>query len=222
LGEDVPSGGGCGESLEQPITLASAQQGGIWTEAFWTGRLEAVATGLICPILAGIEDKEAGERTPLDATVKLETRTGGGLSPPEGHVFVVGLVGVGPATEEIDGFDVGFFGDGIGVIVVDLMIIPGDAPRGGGVHGLEGGIGSVESVTVAVLGEGFDFGAEVLSDATGDGRAFVDVIAEVDDEVDVIGEHVVVGGKEAGFEVLAGSKGEAEELDGFAWGWGGS
>ena len=45
------------------------------------------------------------------------------------------------------------------------------------------------------------------------GRAFVDVIAQMNDEVDIFLGHVLVRGEVAGFVVLAGGEREREFVD---------
>ena len=71
-------------------------------------------------------------------------------------------------------------------------------------------VGLVLGVAVAIVVERVELGADVLADVAVAAGAFIDVVAEVDDEVEVVLGHVVVGGEQAAFVVLAGGEGEAE------------
>ena len=112
--------------------------------------------------------------------------------------------------EEVLARRAGSFGDVAGAVVFELVIVPGDEPGKGGVGGLEVRVGFVLGVAVAIVVERGELGADVLANAALAGRAFIDVVAEVDDQVEVLLGHVLVGGEEAGFVVLAGGEGEAE------------
>ena len=210
LGEDVPRGGGAFEAGEEPVALAVAHHGALGVEEDGARGLEAVALRLGGAVLAGVEDVELREAAVGEGAIQEHVGAVGLGAAAERHVLEVGLVGGGAALE-IGGVRLAFAAGVItGVVVADLMVVPGDDPRGDGVGALEGGVGFVEGVAGAVIVELDDLGAVVAAHAVGGGRAFINVVAEMDDEIEVLAGEVVVGGEEAGFVVLAGGEGEAE------------
>ena len=98
----------------------------------------------------------------------------------------------------------------VGVVVVDLVIIPCDEPRDGRVQALQIGVGLVLRVPVAVLGERPHLIAEVRRTRPGRAPALVDVVAEEEHQVDVLGLHVAVRPEVADLEVLARREGVAQ------------
>ena len=86
----------------------------------------------------------------------------------------------------------------------------------GGVHRLQVGVGLVEPVLLPVLGQGLD--VAVVIDAGGvlprpiGVVGLVDVVAEADDEVDVLLRHRTLGVEEAGLVLLAGIEGDPQRL----------
>jgi hypothetical protein len=122
------------------------------------------------------------------------------------------LVGGGATAHEIV---VGLFftaGVGVGVVVGHLMVVPRNDPGGHGVGGLEGGVGAVERVAGAVIVEGENLAAVVAAHLAVARGAFVDVVAKVDDEIEVFAGDMFEGGEETGLVVLAGDEGEAEAV----------
>ena len=87
---------------------------------------------------------------------------------------------------------------------------------------LEGGIGFVEGVAGTVVVELEDLGAVVAAHALVVGGTFVNVVAQMDDEIEVLAGEVVVSGEEAGLVVLAGGEGEAEARGESIGRWGGA
>jgi hypothetical protein len=77
---------------------------------------------------------------------------------------------------------------------------------------LQRGIEPVESVTRAVVVEGEDLRAVMPPDATVAGRALVDVITEVHDQVGILPDHVIVGRVVTRLVVLAGSEREPQPV----------
>src|ERR1043165_3185789 len=127
----------------------------------------------------------------------------------QGHVFVVGLVSIGAALLEIERI-AGAGGNQTSVVVRHLMVIPRDDPRREGVHVLQSGVGTVQRVTVAIFFEFEKLAAVVPADLVFARAAFVDVIAQVQDEIEVVLGHGFVGVVVTGFVVLAGGDREAK------------
>ena len=212
LGEDVPGGGRALEAGEEPVALAVAEGGALRVEEDGARGLEAVALRLGGTVLAGVEHVELREAAVGEGAIQEHVGAVGLRGATERHVLEVGLVGSG-TTEEIGGVGLAFAAGVVaGVVVADLVVVPGDDPGGEGVGALEGGIGFIEPVAGAVVVELDDLGAVVAADAVGGGRAFVNVVAEMDDEIEVLAREVVVGGEEAGLVVLAGGEGETQAV----------
>ena len=113
-------------------------------------------------------------------------------------MLVPRLIGGGAAQQEGGGVGVVLV-ERIGVIVGDLVIVPGQHPRRGVMRRLQQRIALVGGVADAIAGE--VPGLRILMQAhriLGGRCAFVDVVAEVDNVVDrVLANGVSVGIKEA-------------------------
>ena len=96
-----------------------------------------------------------------------------------------------------------------GIVVVDLVVVPGHDPGAGGVGGLEVGIGPVERVAVPVVGERRHLSGRGVPDDVAVPH-LVDVVAQVDDQLRLLSRHMAVRGVVAVLVVLAGGEGEAE------------
>ncbi len=70
----------------------------------------------------------------------------------------------------------------------------------------------VERVAIAVVVERHDLGAVVLAHRASADPAFIDVVAQVHHQVQVLFGHMLVGGVEAGFVVLAGGESETQSV----------
>src|SRR6185295_4222660 len=86
-------------------------------------------------------------------------------------------------------------GDVAGVVVVDLVVVPGDNPREGGVGRLQVGVGAVLGEALPVAVERGRLGPDVTADVAAGrlvdaGAGLVDVVTEVHDEVEVLFGHV--------------------------------
>ena len=120
------------------------------------GRVSAVASGLIVPVLSRVEDDELGEVAVRDASVQQHVRALRHRGTSQGHVLVVGLVGSGPAAQERlrRRCLASCLGNLVGVVVLDLVVVPGNGPREGRMCRLEVLVGSVLGVAVAVVARG--------------------------------------------------------------------
>ena len=129
------------------------------------------------------------------------------------HVFIEGLVGGGAAQQEVSGV---FLALVAGVVVFDLMVVPGDDPGAQGVGGLQVGVAAMQGIAVAVVDQAAGVAQGVAAGQGGGGHVgagvFVDVVAQEDDGVGLLGAQVAPGGVVAMFPALAGGKGEAEAL----------
>src|SRR4030095_9106018 len=76
--------------------------------------------------------------------------------------------------------------------------------------GLQVGVGLVERVAPPVAIEVGGFRTAMLADRRIPRRRLVDVVAQVDDEVEIVALEVVIGRVVAVLPVLAGGEGEAE------------
>lgn len=112
------------------------------------------------------------------------------------------------------------FGVGLGLVarpvVLDLVVVPDEGERVGLVGGDEVGVEAVQGVAVAVLHEVHRLGPQLGGDGDvahashGVDGVLVDVVAQVQDQIDVLLGEVPVGGVEALEPRLAGDEGEVQ------------
>ena len=98
----------------------------------------------------------------------------------------------------------------VGVVVLDLVVVPRGDPRHGRVCGLQVRIGLVLAIPRAVVRKRVGLMDVVLAHVLPAPRRFVDVVAEEHHEVEVVLEHVAVGAEVALLIVLAGCEGEPQ------------
>src|SRR4029450_4140962 len=94
----------------------------------------------------------------------------------------------------------------------DLVVVPGAEPRMARVRRLQIGVALVQRVTDAVFVERLRLARAVRADVVRAPRRFVDVVADVDDQIEVVLEHVAVRDEVALLELLAGGEGESEAV----------
>jgi hypothetical protein len=104
-----------------------------------------------------------------------------------------------------------------GVVVLDLVVVPGRHERVAGVGGLQVGVGLVEGVPDAVAGKVGRLGADVAANQARPRAVLVDVVPEVQDHVEVLLGQVPVGGVVAALPALAAHHGERETLQRRPW-----
>ena len=91
-----------------------------------------------------------------------------------------------------------------------LVIVPGRDDREGSGGGLQIGIGAVERMTNAILVQRERIGrAETANVGAGPERLLVDVVSDMQENIDLLRDHVPIGGKPAMFPMLAGREREA-------------
>ena len=164
--------------------------------------------------MARIEHVKLRQIAEDDAPVELHVRAVRDGCPPQRHVLVIGLVGRRPPREElIPRHRALLLGDVGGVVVVKLVIVPGDDPGKGFVGRLQVGVQAILRVTPAIVFEGVQLTAKVLARTIVRTGALVDVIAQMDHEVEVTGEHVPERGEVAVLVVLARNKREVEPVE---------
>jgi hypothetical protein len=105
------------------------------------------------------------------------------------------------------------------VVVVHLVVVPGRHPGESGVGGLEQRVTLVEGVADPVVVDRLDLRRGVLPARHGEGAVvagsvlvLVDVVAEEEDNVQVLLRHVAIGGVMAGQPVLARREGKPEPV----------
>ena len=77
---------------------------------------------------------------------------------------------------------------------------------------LEERVGPVLGVADPIVVQARDLRAQVLPDLPVPAAVLVDVVAEVDDQVELVPGHVLVGGEQALLVVLARCEGEPERV----------
>jgi hypothetical protein len=122
-------------------------------------------------------------------------------------VLEVRLVAGAPTGEERG---VEILGAVVGVVVVDLVIVPGDDPRHRGVHRLQVRVGLVLRVAVAILDHGAGLATGVLADVVDAPGGLVDVVADEHHDVHVLVEKMAVRAVVALLELLARPQPETE------------
>ena len=125
----------------------------------------------------------------------------------------VGLIGLGPSTQKQLGREPLLLRHVRRVVVVHLVVVPGHDEREPGVRRLQVRVGPVQRVAVAVVTEQFDLVAGVLPRPAVTALILVDVVTQVKDQIEVVLEHVPVGGEEPGLVVLAGHERHPQLVD---------
>src|SRR4030095_8506241 len=100
----------------------------------------------------------------------------------------------------------------VGVVVLYLVIVPRAKPRVRGVRRLKIGIALVERVTDPILVERAGLRRVVLAHVVLTPGRLVDVVAEVEDQVEIVREHVVIRGVVALLVLLAGGDRETKAV----------
>ena len=213
LREDIPTRRRSTEAVEQPAFLRDARERCRRIHDAIARGLDAVAAGLVGAVLAGIEDKELGQAAVRHPAIELHQRAERQARAAQRHVFVIGLIGGGPLGQKGVSGQLRPRRDIVGVIVLKLMVVPGDDPRAVGMGRLEMLVGFVERVAIAVGIERGELSAAMLSHRIGLGSPFVDVVAEVDDHPRIIRHHSRIGRVEALLEVLARREGKTQPRD---------
>ena len=158
--------------------------------AFLRGTQHGV--GVVGPELPLVEQADRGQVTAQGLPVDGQAVATGRARRRQRHVLEVGPVG-GRATREEDRRIVLIGCGQARVVVGDFMVIPSGHPRTGRMRRLQRGIGLVQRIAGAVVVEAADFVGVVRADGIGVDAVFVDVVAQVQDQVRCIGSDMAVG-----------------------------
>ena len=145
-----------------------------------------------------------------EAALREEPQLGtiGQRAPRQRHVLVVGLIRRG-ATRQEPIARVVLFGRRAGVVVLDFVIVPRDQPWTAGVRGLQLALAAIQRVTYAIVIERNGFRRVVMADALLAPARFVDVIADVQNQIQFVLEHVSITEEVAMLVLLTRSDGDA-------------
>ena len=196
-------------SEERALGVLEAGAGLVDLAAAGEPRLVAGRLGAVLPAVGHEDPGQPAEALPgVEAGVARQ----GHLRAPQRHVLVVGLVGRGaPGHEPVARVPV--LRQLAGVVVVDLVVVPGHQPRAGGVGGLQVRVGAVQRVPAAVVLEGHHLGGVgVVPHLVAAPGGLVDVVAHVQAQVQVAAGGVAVGREPALLPVRAGADREAQPL----------
>ncbi len=155
---------------------------------------------------------EGGHAPPPDAPVELHVDAAWYGGAAQRHVLVVRAEGGLAAGEEVG---LGLLRHLVGPVVVDLVVVPDDQPRRGGVRGLQIRVGLVLRVPLPVVGQRLGLGALMVADvAAGDGvgvlGVLVLVVAQVQHEVRAVLGQAPVRGEVAVLVLGAGDERHGE------------
>jgi len=128
-------------------------------------------------------------------------------------VLIIGLVGRRPHLQEAGGI-ARRVGAIVGVVVGNFVVVPDRQPRRGGVGGLQVAIELVQRVAVAEFRQRRRDADFVPAHESRSPGLLVDVVAEMDDEIEVARRHVAIGREIALLVLLARGEGEAQPLRG--------
>ncbi len=175
-----------------------------------------IAAGrLLRSILPGIEHVEVDQVPELQPAIERQRRTRGDGRGAQRHGLVVRLIGGGAAQQEDLRRRVALVAIA-GIVVVDLVIVPGHDERRRQMRRHQIRIRFVLRVAVAIVDQRVDFLSQVLADvsgiAMGVAAAFVDVIAGVEHEVELFLGQPAVAGEVAGFEMPAPAHAKAQAI----------
>ena len=218
LGHEIPTRLWSAQACIQPALLYGSEQRaprivplealvGVDPGAAFARRLR---TGLWRAVLTGVEHVQRRERSQRDARVERGVGTARLGRARQRHVFPVGPIRGPPPRGEIVLF-ARVLRLQAGVVVVDLVVVPGDEPRAGRVRGAQMRIAAVPGVAQAVLVERHALAGVMLAHRI-PRAALVDVVAEVQHEVDAARHHVAPGVVEALLVMLAARRADAQPV----------
>ena len=225
LCEHIPLRAGAFETLRKPAFLLRPQLGARRVETLWALRIghcvgaaaHRLGARLRTAILPCIDHVKARQRAEIDCAINHRFMRARQHAFGERHVLVVCLVCRCAPREEI-GHQV--FCLIVGVVVVYLVVVPRHDPRRARVGGLQISIQLVVRVTLAIVGErecrafavvrARAYWRVVGTGAHGARAAFVNVVTQKNDQIQILRRHVAIGREIAGFIVLAGGKGKAQ------------
>ena len=168
------------------LRIAPGRTGGRVNQA--AARPAVLQTGLAVAILARIQQVERGQ--PAERHLSIDAHLGAARQPGEAlrqhrraqrHVLVIGLVGGGTTRGEIGRATHAQHTTALvqaGVVVLHLVVVPGQQPRAGGVHGLQISVALVQGVALAVVVQRQHPAPRHLAHGIRQAGVFVDVVAQ--------------------------------------------
>src|SRR4051812_34275968 len=214
LPDDVPARARITEAVLEPAFLPAPEHGaarctdaraGLHVDGVGAAAAAWARAGVPRAVLATVEHMEARERTPVDVGIDLHARALRLHARWKRHVLVVGAVrGFAPQQERFAVHAV--FGAVVCVIVVHLVVVPGEDPRAGSMRLLQVGIAAIERVARAVSLERIGLRGTMAAHVVAAPARLVDIVAEEYDEVRLVGHDVAGRPREALLVLLAESE----------------
>ena len=215
LTDHVPARPAFAQPRLQPAFLPRAQQRRLGVPAL-VAALDAVGSttpglgaGLWAAVLPIVEQVKTGQLAESHAGMDTHIGAERDHRPTQRQVLVISLIGRRAPPQE-PGRLVIVFGTCAGVIVFDLVVVPGDHPRTQGMRGLKVGIRLVTREAGPVIIERDRLRPFMMAHVVPAPGRLVDVIAQVDDQIQIVGQHMPVGRVIPLLVLLAGPRGEAQ------------
>ena len=208
VAQNVPAGPMGRVAVVQPLLLGPAEHGLAGQVGLVAGVGLTPTAGRDGAVLATVDHVDLGQVAPHQAPVHLRPLRARPRRPTDGLVLVPRLV-CRRAPYRDGSVAVGAVG--VGVVVDDLVIVPGDGEREARVRGPQVGVGLVQRVlhpptiqtAVRRLSQHVRGADPAIATVSRD-AALVDVVTQVQDHVEVLLGHVPVGRIEAAGPVLTG------------------
>ena len=160
-------------------------------------------------ILPAVQQQHTGERAERSLRLLFHVRPVGQRGAWPRQMLEPRPVGGSPPCQEPLGVVV-LLRDVGGVVVFDLVIVPGQEPRTGGVRLPEHGVALVQRVPGAIVVERVTLRCAVLAYPPLAPRQLVDVVADVQHQIGLVGDDCPIGGVVAVLVLLAGGDGQSE------------
>jgi hypothetical protein len=173
---------------------------------------------MVGTVLAIVEHMQLGEIAEAISIIQPQRRAARLHRVGKRHVFPESLIGCGTLREEAPRIGVGRR-DVTGVVVGDLVVVPGHDPGMRRVRGLQVGVGLVEGVPQPVVLQRHGLPVEDVGQhpvgvlalaARGVDGVLVEIVTEMEDDIDVLLGEMTVGGEVPVVVRLAGDGGEGE------------
>ena len=131
-------------------------------------------------------------------------------------MFVVSLVGVS-STEQESIYGITSFRDVTRIVIVHLVVIPGDDERHRGMDCLEIGIRFVQTVAISIILQCFNLTVGVHAHTILVSLVFINVVAEMEYDVEIFLDHMSKCGEVALFVVVTGAESKPKPIVDGRW-----